>query len=175
MKRFTSILAALALSAALVLPVGAATTGSSTDNFTIATSLDMSAVPASINYGAVTPGVDSAVQTINVTVTTNIPWEIRVGNADFTKQPSTVMPNSMAWRKIALTNKGTATLGSGITVGTYTAGDNANWNGLTRIAYDASGNGGGGATMAFGFKLNAPAGTGAGTYSGSISFAVAAY
>ena len=154
LRKITAAVAALALTLSLAPAVMA---GTITDSFAVATALEVSGIPATLNYGTAIASVTTAAQLVHPIVLSNGPWSLTLSGSDYSG-PATI---GKAAREVNVQGS------TGIT-GWTNFGDPA-LNGVTVIRSGVPG------TVGFdmSFRVTPPADTLPGSYSGTITYTFA--
>lgn len=158
-------IAAFALAALLSLSLAASALADTiNESLTISSAMSMTGVPASINYGNVTPGTPSAPQNFTVTVNSNVAWRVDLSGTDFTG-PGTL---TKAARQLLVDGLVLA----GTNVGSYTGFDDPNLTGGGTA--ELFGNAAVNAQGTVHLRINAGFGATAGAYTGTVTVVLAA-
>lgn len=161
------ILAALmAASLALTTAGLAAADTTVSETATILSAMSCTGAPASIAYGNVTPGAPSTAQTFSLSCTANVNWRVDFTGTAFTG-PGTLTKDAREMQVTGLVNSGT-------NVAAWTSFGSANFDAIPGIGTpEFFGNAGTG-TGTIGLRLNPPAATTPGSYTGSFTFGITA-
>lgn len=164
-------IAALALAGILSLTLATSALAATVDEtLTVATAVSMSGVPATLNYGTVTPGVASSAQTFTITINANAAWVVDMYAVDDFVGPGTLSKGARQVRTTAVSGAGTS---SSIT--SYTAFGAAGLTGPSASASEIDGGPVSGATADLSFRILAPASTAPGVYAGQFTITIAAF
>lgn len=105
---------AVALGAILALALAAPVSAASVpESFTVNSTLSISGLPASIDYGNLDAGATSATFPVDATISANVKWNFYVSGSDFS---GTGFPKSIREGKMTILS-GAATLASGTLAG----------------------------------------------------------
>ena len=162
--------AALALSIAAA-PAAFAAQQTTADSFTVNAAISITGVPATTSYGSLDGGQTSAVQTIDATVASNVPWKFTISGTDFDRAGGGTL--SKHQRQVLLSS----TDGVGGPTFQVTPGPSS-WQAfddstLTDGTPDATGAVTAGSNVRAELRVVIPGGTQPGNYSGSVTFVVA--
>lgn len=157
-RNLRAAVAALAL-ALMVAPVVSA--ADVPETLTVNSILQITGLPASINYGAVDPGQMSGQYSYPATVTANSNWSFRLSGSNFAG-PATI-------------NKSARQAQVGLASGTATVASAAqSWTGFDQTVYDGTSNVVTGSNGSSGFQLelrvNVPSNATAGAYTGTLTW-----
>lgn len=169
-KYTRAAVAALALSLALAPAAMAATSQTTNDSFTVNAAISITGVPATTSYGSLDGGQTSAVQTIDATIASNVPWRFDVSGTDFARAGGGTL--SKHQRQVLLSSTGGDGVAFQVTPGptAWQAFDDAT---LTDGTADATGAVTASSNVRAELRVVIPGGTQPGNYSGSVTFTVA--
>ncbi|HWP62819.1 MAG TPA: hypothetical protein VNO86_05055 [Candidatus Binatia bacterium] len=91
--------AGLILALAVAAPAAAATSTTS-ESFTVPTSVTVTGIPASLNYGSVPPGTMSPEQSVSLTIQANVDWSINIAGSSFAGPGGASIPVSARYGAI---------------------------------------------------------------------------
>lgn len=161
---------AFVLAAVLTLSVaGSAAAYDVPDTFSVPATIQITGLPALVDYGSVPNGTTSAVQLNDATVVANASWQVFVTGTDFARSGGGA-PVSKGARQLLLSSTG-AGVSFEVTPGpaAWQAFDSAT---LTNGTADASGSAGS-FNLRSELRVAVPSGTAAGTYNGTITYTIA--
>lgn len=168
MSRLRAALVAAVILTLAAVPVASAQTV--TESFTVNGTITVSGIPASLSYGALDAGQQSAVQTIDALVTANAAWGFDISGSDFTGPTS--LSKSIRDGLISTNAGGTA---AGVTFDAPLTWRSFGEASLTDPTPEATGPAGvSGVLVRTELRINVPGGTPAGAYSGTLTITVAA-
>lgn len=156
--KLRALAGALILSLAVVPVVSA---GSITDSFTVSTVLQVTGIPATIDYGAQVANVTSSPQSVAVNVVSNTGWSLAMSGTDFTG-PQTI---GKAAREVQIDQPAFGGPPGGLPWTNFGA---VNLDGSTPLVTGPSG--GGSVSFGMAFRVTPPSGALPGAYSGTITY-----